>query len=182
MDGPARRNLERNKTVHSSLARASLPVVIMVVVLATTNVAAAMKARGEELVRLTATSFASSDPDVAGRPLPGLTPAGQLSGTAIPMSQLNGTPTAMAWPNSPVPTPTLLIDLNFCPGLGSRIPEAAFADATADPEKIAGYGQTCSPNRPPGPDNPLRNVLGLRNPNRPYHPLFNSLAWQCGCR
>lgn len=77
--------------------------------------------------------------------------------------------------------PTPLIDLNFCNELKGRVPEAAFVDATAHPEQIAGYQLACHPNRPPSSDNPRRNVLGLRNPNMPYHPLFNSLTWKCGC-
>lgn len=88
---------------------------------------------------------------------------------------------ALAQPGPHQPAPTLTIDLNFCGALGGRIPEAVYHAVTAHPEQVAGYRQACNPNRPPGRDNPMRNVLGLRNPNAPYHPLGNSLVWKCGC-
>lgn len=171
--------------MHSRLSHASLPIVMMVAIVANTESTAAFGARGDEQVRRTVESVVAYGPIMAttiGRHLPGLTLTGQPSSAATLAARLNGTPTAVTRPTPPVPIPTLLIDLNFCPGLGNRIPTSAFADATAGFEKIAGYGLACNPNLPPGPDNPLRLVLGLRNPNLPYHPLFNSLAWQCGCR
>ena len=34
----------------------------------------------------------------------------------------------------------------------------------------------------PGPDNPLRECLSLRDPGVPYHPTFNGLLFKDGCR
>jgi hypothetical protein len=38
-----------------------------------------------------------------------------------------------------------------------------------------------NPNKPAGPDNPLRECLNITNPAKRYHPLFNGLVWKVGC-
>lgn len=87
----------------------------------------------------------------------------------------------LARPSLHQPTPTLTICLDLCASLKGRVPETVIRGAAEHPEQVAGYRQACNPNLPPGPDNPMRNMLGLRNPNTPYHPLGNGLMWKCGC-
>ena len=69
----------------------------------------------------------------------------------------------------------------ICEAIKNRVPAAVVNEALAAPDKVAGYQQPCNPNLVPGPSNPLRRYLGLRNPSQVYHPLFNSLMWKCGC-
>lgn len=73
-------------------------------------------------------------------------------------------------------------DARVCPDAAARAPAEAIAAALAGPDQVAGWGQRCSPNLPPGPLNPLRAHLRLARPGRPYHPIANGLVWGCGCR
>lgn len=79
------------------------------------------------------------------------------------------------------PTATMASDPVICEAIKNRVPAAVVNEALAAPDKVAGYQQPCNPNLVPGPANPLRRYLGLRNPSQVYHPLFNSLMWKCGC-
>lgn len=80
-----------------------------------------------------------------------------------------------------VPTPTMRTDPVICEAIKSRVPAAVINEAVAAPDKVGGHGMPCNPNLAPGPNNPLRRYLGLRNPNNVYHPIFNSLVWKCSC-
>ncbi len=73
-------------------------------------------------------------------------------------------------------------DARVCPGTAARAPADAIAAALARPDTVAGWGQRCSAQLPPGPTNPLRQNLSLARPGRPYHPIANGLVWACGCR
>ncbi len=81
-----------------------------------------------------------------------------------------------------VPEPTPTARTCICESLRRRVPASVISDALAQPERYNGWQQPLNPARPPGPDNPLRTCLALRNPNRVYHPLFNSPLWVVGCR
>lgn len=69
-----------------------------------------------------------------------------------------------------------------CLGLASRVPAAVIAQAMQNPASINGWNQLCQPNLPPSPWNIQRRRLTVSAESRPYHPLFNGLAWRCGCR
>lgn len=56
------------------------------------------------------------------------------------------------------------------------------AQAMQNPASINGWNQLCQPNLPPSPWNIQRRRLTVSAESRPYHPLFNGLAWRCGCR
>lgn len=79
------------------------------------------------------------------------------------------------------PTPPLIDTPEICEAIKSRVPNAVINEAVAAPDKVGGYGMPCNPNLAPGPNNPPRRYLGLRNPNNVYHPIFNSLVWKCSC-
>lgn len=88
-------------------------------------------------------------------------------------------------PSGEVPTvapqPTLDDRAEICDAIKARVPAAVINEAVADPAKVGGYKMACNPNLAPGPNNPLRRYLGLRNPNNVYHPIFNGLVWKCSC-
>jgi hypothetical protein len=83
----------------------------------------------------------------------------------------------------PTPTPTRESGAGgqACARLQGRVPQAVINDALANPSSIFGWDLPCNPSLPPGPNNPLRRQLGLRNASVPYHPVFNGLVWKCGC-
>lgn len=92
------------------------------------------------------------------------------------------TPPGTARPTDEVvPTPPLVTDPVICEAIKSRVPNAVINEAVAAPDKVGGYKMPCNPNLAPGPNNPLRRYLGLRNPNNVYHPIFNTLVWKCSC-
>lgn len=69
----------------------------------------------------------------------------------------------------------------ICRGVRSRVPSAVINAAVADPESIDGWMQLLNPGVPPGPDNPPRTCLALRNRGLDFHLLFNPLHWRVGC-
>lgn len=69
----------------------------------------------------------------------------------------------------------------ICRGVRSRVPAAVINAAVADPESIDGWMQLLNPGVPPGPDNPPRTCLALRNRGLDFHLLFNPLHWRVGC-
>jgi len=77
---------------------------------------------------------------------------------------------------TPPPTPS-----GVCPQVAGRIPQPVQADALAHPERYEGWGLPRNPNLPPGPTNPWRTWLSLRNAGVPYHPLGNPPVWRAGC-
>ena len=67
-------------------------------------------------------------------------------------------------------------------GLAGRAPTAAIAAALADPGRVYGWGMPRNPNIPYHPIfNPYRTCLQLRNMGVPYHPVFNPLVFTAGC-
>ena len=114
--------------------------------------------------------------DAAG--LPSATPL--PSATAVPSR--TATPTITPGP-SPTdrPTRTPVVTATpapqVCPGLAARVPAAVIADALAQPADVDGWTLLCRFN---GFDLPRRS-LGIKDPGKPWHPLFNGLAFKCGC-
>jgi len=124
------------------------------------------------------------------------TPVGTSTATAVPPTMTlppPGTPTATTRPatatgtarpatGTPPPVPTVP-GVMACPRLTNRVPAAAINAALAAPDRVYGYNLRCNPNREPHPFfNPPRRWLGLRNPNIPYHPVYNGLVFKCGCQ
>jgi hypothetical protein len=68
-----------------------------------------------------------------------------------------------------------------CRRVRRQVPAAVVDDALTRPERYYGWRYLLDPNKPPGPNNPPRECLSLRNPNVPYHPIFNGPIWQVGC-
>jgi hypothetical protein len=69
----------------------------------------------------------------------------------------------------------------MCPGLDKLVPQAVIANALANPEDVYGWDQLCTPSQPPSPWNVMRSRLSMQVPGKPYHPLFNSVVYKCGC-
>lgn len=124
-------------------------------------------------------------PDVKGADCENLdifAPFRQGVATPTPARATNtpgGGPTAEV--TTPAPKPTVNNVPEICEAIKSRVPAAVINDAIASPDKVAGHGMACNPNLPVGSNNPLRRYLGLRNPASPFHPIFNSVVWKCGC-
>lgn len=89
--------------------------------------------------------------------------------------------------NSPGPTaapPTATTDAvtgRACAALQGRVPPAAIHDALANPAAVFGWRQPGNPALPPGPNNPLKVWLSLRDLGKAYHPIFNPLIYKVGC-
>lgn len=73
-------------------------------------------------------------------------------------------------------------DYTACPRLVGKVPQVVIDSALANPQTVQGYGILCNPGIPPSPSNVYRDSLNLQNPGIPYHPTFNRVVWQCGCR
>jgi hypothetical protein len=69
-----------------------------------------------------------------------------------------------------------------CPTLRGRVPDGALARALEEPESVPGWRLLRDPGKPAGPANPMRTHLNLMNPSIPYHPTFNGLEFDAGCR
>lgn len=90
---------------------------------------------------------------------------------------------------TPVPRPTPTpgggassATYRVCPRMSTRIPAAIQAQALAEPWSIAGYGRLLNPNKPYHPLwNTYRSSLMLRNPNVPYS-ICNTAVWKAGCQ
>lgn len=93
-------------------------------------------------------------------------------------------PTATPDPGTPPPPPTGEAPPapEVCDGIRARVPQAVIDAAVANPEAVSGWGERCNPNVPAGPWNELRASLNLRSYGQPYHPVYNDVVWQCGCR
>jgi hypothetical protein len=83
-------------------------------------------------------------------------------------------------PVTPTPVPTAS-DACVCDLLHSRVPAAAIDHAVANPGRYPGWLQRLDPGKPPGPANPLRTCLTLKNRGMAFHALFNGLEWRAGC-
>lgn len=87
-------------------------------------------------------------------------------------------------PSGPGPGPTWeppQPDPAVCPGLDTKVPQAAIDNAVANPDSTGGWMQLCNPNLPISPWNQYRDKLALRSPSKPFNLLFNGLVWKCGC-
>ena len=94
-----------------------------------------------------------------------------VAGLKVPENAPTSFPAPTSTPSGPRP----------CSALAAGVPASAIADALANPERIPGWNSLCNPGLPPGPLNARRLNLGLQNPEKPFHPLFNGLAYKCGC-
>lgn len=109
-------------------------------------------------------------------PYPCATPVG---GPTVPVPP--GVPTL-----APPPTPTpggmaSTLAYRVCPQTTGRIPPAVEVHAVAAPWEIYGYGMLRNPNTPYHPMwNSYRTWLSLRNPNVP-HSRCNPVVWKAGC-
>lgn len=92
----------------------------------------------------------------------------------------NVTPSATPQETVEPATPTPMVG-QVCSYVSSQVPNAVINAALGNPASVNGWGQTCNPNLAQSPANPLRGWLGLQNRAVPYHPLFNSVIWRCGC-
>jgi len=108
----------------------------------------------------------TGDPD-----LPVIVPPTPPPATASPVPTVPATPTA-------VPAPP--VDC-ICRGILGRVPPAVVADAAANPDRVRGWRLPLNPNKPVGPDNPLRTCLSITRPSVPYHPIWNTVTWKVGC-
>jgi hypothetical protein len=79
-----------------------------------------------------------------------------------------------------IPTPSGQVP-KACPSLSNHVPPAVIANALANPTRIQGWGELCFPSQPPSPYNGPRTWLVLDRPVT-YHPLYNSVVFECGCR
>jgi Mg-chelatase subunit ChlD len=114
-------------------------------------------------------NFGMAIPSIEAMDATGLPSATPLpSATAI--ASRTGRPT-----RTPVVTATPAPQV--CPGLAARVPAAVIADALAQPATVYGWTLPCRSN---GFDLARRN-LGLSDPGKAWHPLFNGLAFKCGC-
>ncbi|MBK6769472.1 MAG: hypothetical protein IPG72_10805 [Ardenticatenales bacterium] len=80
------------------------------------------------------------------------------------------------------PVPGAQPEPQVCPSVEGKVPAAIMSAAVANPAGIYGWGVRCSPNLPASPTNGMRRWLTLRSPSLPFHPMFNSIVWSCGCR
>ncbi len=67
-----------------------------------------------------------------------------------------------------------------CPQLRNRVPAAVIAAALAQPSAIGGWGVPRNPALSPGPANPWRRWLSLRDLGKPFSP-GNPVLWKAGC-
>lgn len=84
---------------------------------------------------------------------------------------------------TPSPTPPYAgsEEPKACPNVSRYVPAAVIANALANPTTIQGWGQLCFPSQPPSPYNVRRTWLVLDRPVA-FHPLYNSVVFECGCR
>lgn len=113
-----------------------------------------------------ATGLPSATPLPSATAVPGRTATPTLTPGPSPTDRPTRTPVVTATPAPQV-----------CPGLAARVPAAVIADALAQPATVYGWSLPCRAN---GFDLARRN-LGLSDPGKAWHPLFNSLAFKCGC-
>jgi hypothetical protein len=123
-------------------------------------------------VTITPTTGATATPTVTGTiqvPTPTRTPVPPVS------------PTSTLPPGTAVPTMPPVAEAEVCDFIQNRVPAAVINAALANPSSIQGWDQRCYPSRPEGPGNGRRHQLSLKNIALPYHAVFNSLTFKCGC-
>ena len=92
-----------------------------------------------------------------------------------------GKPTPTGGGPQPTTAPPTQIPGDVCDIASSKVPTQIINDAVANPGNYYGYDLACNPNLPLSVVNPLRRMLSMNQPNKPFHPLFNSVEWKCGC-
>lgn len=124
----------------------------------------------------------------APSPTPTLTPAPSPSPTSTPEPLPSFVPTATDDPypaptgSRPTITPPASAASCVCRVVHQRVPPQVISDALANPERFYGWRYPLNPSKPPGPDNPLRECLTLRNTALDYHVLWNAPEWRVGCQ
>jgi hypothetical protein len=84
-------------------------------------------------------------------------------------------------PPTPTPGPATGLQYRVCPQVTGRIPQALEQMAVTEPWKFRGYGELRNPNVPYHPMfNTYRTWLSLENMNVPYHRC-NPVVWKSGC-
>lgn len=99
--------------------------------------------------------------------------------TATPTSR--STATATNTPKAPPSATSEPTQGRACASIIGRVPVAAVSDAVANPERVFGWRQPLNPALPPGPGNPLRTWLTMRDLGKAFHPIFNPLVYKAGC-
>jgi plastocyanin len=135
----------------------------------------------------TMTATATSTPTLTITPLPIPTctpppcPCGVLVGTCPNVRCEICTATAVPPTVTPSPQPTAP-GVNVCDFAVRRVPPAVINAAVANPSRVQGWNQPCNPSLPMDPFfNPLRSWLSLDAISKPFHPVYNSLVFKCGC-
>lgn len=100
--------------------------------------------------------------------------------TATPGVRPSPSTTPTSPPPSPSATPTPDA-ARACSVLLGRVPPAAVNDALVNPAAVYGWRQPANPGLPPGPTNPLRVWLSIRDAGKAFHPIFNPLIYKVGC-
>ena len=99
-------------------------------------------------------------------------------------------PTPTTLPPTVTPRPTVTTPASptpdapvarACDFILRRVPAAVISRALANPWDVFGWMQPANAGLPPGPGNPPRTRLSLRNLGTPYHPLYNPVVFKVGC-
>lgn len=101
-----------------------------------------------------------------------------------PGGEPTATPTRTASP-SPVPSatpPPTAPARCICAEARRLLPPAILDAAAAHPDGVYGWRLGLNVARRVGPANPPRECLSVRNPNVPYHPMWNGPMYIVGCR
>jgi hypothetical protein len=82
---------------------------------------------------------------------------------------------------TPTPVPTVPPSEKVCEFIIGKVPPQVISAALASASSVRGYGLLCNPNLPESGWNHERTNLSMEHTGLPYHPLYNSLEWKCGC-
>lgn len=113
-----------------------------------------------------------------------LPPATRQPTSAPTLQQPTDVPTTppSVTPTSPPPTITPDPRVQVCDSIIHRsVPAEVIEQARYHPDAIGGWDVLCNPNAPSGPFNGRRRSLNLIDGGKPYHPVYNSLIFKCGC-
>ncbi len=84
--------------------------------------------------------------------------------------------------SAPPAAPTLEpVIARACARIRGKVPPAVINEALANPFQIEGFAQRQFPSLPPGPQNPRRLSLTLRNPGLAWDALFNPVIFKASC-
>ena len=124
-------------------------------------------------------------PDVTGQACDTLDPYAPFRADVPPP-----TPTQVARPTAAPPGPTVSppsapteapLVRRVCASIRGKVPPAVISRALADPYQVQGYAERQFPNLPPGPNNPRKLSLTLRNVGLAWDALFNPPIFKAGC-